>query len=185
MIGNLLDWVIFGTSGFGAALACHVRYDQHPISRSGSQRAGILRDASRPILRRRFSLRRRKGGDGARDARNPGCARHRQRLGRFAHSRLPAPFRRTLPGRAAALPQPRGGVRRAGYAGRSRVRAGGLVAHPVAVGQGCLVGPGLDERVSADPDDPHFSLSFGGEAFFVVGLHPKPAAPRAASRARR
>ena len=29
-----------------------------------------------------------------------------------------------------------------------------------------------DERVQAHPDDPHFSLSFGGEAFFVVGLHP-------------
>lgn len=29
-----------------------------------------------------------------------------------------------------------------------------------------------DHRVSQNPDDPHFSLSFGGEAFFVVGLHP-------------
>lgn len=29
-----------------------------------------------------------------------------------------------------------------------------------------------DSRVSADPQDPHFSLSFGNEAFFVVGLHP-------------
>lgn len=29
-----------------------------------------------------------------------------------------------------------------------------------------------DRTVSADPDSPHFSLSFGGEAFFVVGLHP-------------
>ena len=28
-----------------------------------------------------------------------------------------------------------------------------------------------DHRVSSDPDDPHFSLSFGGEAFFIVGLH--------------
>ncbi len=34
-----------------------------------------------------------------------------------------------------------------------------------------------DERVSADPDDPHFSLSFGGEAFFVVGLHPGASRP--------
>jgi hypothetical protein len=33
-------------------------------------------------------------------------------------------------------------------------------------------GQPYDERVSADPDSPHFSLSFGGEAFFVVGLHP-------------
>ncbi|WP_420606272.1 guanitoxin biosynthesis heme-dependent pre-guanitoxin N-hydroxylase GntA [Novosphingopyxis sp.] len=29
-----------------------------------------------------------------------------------------------------------------------------------------------DADVSADPDNPHFSLSFGGSAFFVVGLHP-------------
>jgi len=29
-----------------------------------------------------------------------------------------------------------------------------------------------DDRVSVDPDNPHFSLSFGGEGFFVVGLHP-------------
>ena len=34
-----------------------------------------------------------------------------------------------------------------------------------------------DQRVSADPDDPHFSLSFGGEAFFVVGLHPNASRP--------
>lgn len=34
-------------------------------------------------------------------------------------------------------------------------------------------GQPYDERVSADPEDPHFSLSFGGEAFFVVGLHPR------------
>lgn len=34
-----------------------------------------------------------------------------------------------------------------------------------------------DPRVSADPGDPHFSLSFGGEAFFVVGLHPRASRP--------
>ncbi len=33
-------------------------------------------------------------------------------------------------------------------------------------------GQDYDPRVSADPESPHFSLSFGGEAFFVVGLHP-------------
>ncbi|WP_432769991.1 MAG: YqcI/YcgG family protein [Sphingopyxis sp.] len=38
-------------------------------------------------------------------------------------------------------------------------------------------GQPLDRRVSADPDDPHFSLSFGGEAFFVVGLHPRASRP--------
>ncbi|HST35644.1 MAG TPA: guanitoxin biosynthesis heme-dependent pre-guanitoxin N-hydroxylase GntA [Allosphingosinicella sp.] len=30
-----------------------------------------------------------------------------------------------------------------------------------------------DRGVSADTEDPHFSLSFGGAAFFVVGLHPR------------
>ena len=34
-----------------------------------------------------------------------------------------------------------------------------------------------DERVSDNPEDPHFSLSFGGEAFFVVGLHPHASRP--------
>jgi uncharacterized protein len=34
-------------------------------------------------------------------------------------------------------------------------------------------GQPYDNRVSPDPDSPHFSLSFGGEAFFVVGLHPQ------------
>jgi FPC/CPF motif-containing protein YcgG len=33
------------------------------------------------------------------------------------------------------------------------------------------------ESVSPDPEDPHFSLSFGGEAFFVVGLHPHASRP--------
>ncbi|WP_294278932.1 guanitoxin biosynthesis heme-dependent pre-guanitoxin N-hydroxylase GntA [uncultured Sphingomonas sp.] len=39
------------------------------------------------------------------------------------------------------------------------------------------LGQDWDARVSADPDDPHFSLSFGGEAFFVVGLHPHASRP--------
>lgn len=34
-----------------------------------------------------------------------------------------------------------------------------------------------DERVSDNPEDPHFSLSFGGQAFFVVGLHPQASRP--------
>lgn len=38
-------------------------------------------------------------------------------------------------------------------------------------------GQDYDSRVSADPSDPHFSLSFGGEAFFVVGLHPNASRP--------
>ena len=39
------------------------------------------------------------------------------------------------------------------------------------------LGQPYDHRVSKDPDDPHFSLSFGGEAFFVVGLHPRSSRP--------
>jgi hypothetical protein len=42
------------------------------------------------------------------------------------------------------------------------------------------LGQPWDGRVSPDPDNPHFSLSFGGEGFFVVGLH-----PHASRRARR
>jgi FPC/CPF motif-containing protein YcgG len=38
-------------------------------------------------------------------------------------------------------------------------------------------GQPYDPRVSDDPDSPHFSLSFGGEAFFVVGLHPHASRP--------
>ena len=38
-------------------------------------------------------------------------------------------------------------------------------------------GQPYDPRVSADPDASHFSLSFGGEAFFVVGLHPQASRP--------
>lgn len=38
-------------------------------------------------------------------------------------------------------------------------------------------GQPADPRVSTDPKDPHFSLSFGGEAFFVVGLHPHASRP--------
>ena len=34
-----------------------------------------------------------------------------------------------------------------------------------------------DPSVSSDPEDPHFSLSFAGEAFFVVGLHPHASRP--------
>ena len=39
------------------------------------------------------------------------------------------------------------------------------------------LGQEVDPRVSNDPDDPHFSLSFAGEAFFVVGLHPQASRP--------
>ncbi|MGN5373937.1 guanitoxin biosynthesis heme-dependent pre-guanitoxin N-hydroxylase GntA [Sphingomonas hankookensis] len=38
-------------------------------------------------------------------------------------------------------------------------------------------GQDYDARVSTDPDNPHFSLSFGGEAFFIVGLHPRASRP--------
>lgn len=38
-------------------------------------------------------------------------------------------------------------------------------------------GQPYDRAVSPDPSDPHFSLSFGGAAFFVVGLHPGASRP--------
>ena len=34
-----------------------------------------------------------------------------------------------------------------------------------------------DPTVDSDPGSPHFSLSFGGEAFFVLGLHPQASRP--------
>ena len=38
-------------------------------------------------------------------------------------------------------------------------------------------GQHYDGSVSPDPADPHFSLSFGGAAFFVIGLHPDASRP--------
>lgn len=38
-------------------------------------------------------------------------------------------------------------------------------------------GQSYDAGVSADPANPHFSLSFGGSAFFLVGLHPHASRP--------
>lgn len=38
-------------------------------------------------------------------------------------------------------------------------------------------GQSYDDSVSADPSNPHFSLSFGGQAYFVVGLHPNASRP--------
>jgi uncharacterized protein len=39
------------------------------------------------------------------------------------------------------------------------------------------LGFGPDPSVANDPISPHFALSFGGEAFFVVGLHPSASRP--------
>ncbi len=39
------------------------------------------------------------------------------------------------------------------------------------------LGQSIDPRVAHDPGDPHFAMSFGGEAFFVVGLHPRASRP--------
>ena len=39
------------------------------------------------------------------------------------------------------------------------------------------IGHAWDGRVARELDDPHFSLSFGGQAFFVVGLHPGASRP--------
>ena len=43
-------------------------------------------------------------------------------------------------------------------------------------------GQPYDPDVSSNPQDPHFSLSFGGRAYFVVGMHPR--ASRSARRTR-
>lgn len=42
------------------------------------------------------------------------------------------------------------------------------------------LGQRYDPGVSSDPEDPHFSLSFGEKAYFIVGMHPQ--ASRAARR---
>ncbi len=39
------------------------------------------------------------------------------------------------------------------------------------------LGAPVDPRISTDPDDPHFAVSFAGEAFFIVGLHPNASRP--------
>ena len=39
------------------------------------------------------------------------------------------------------------------------------------------LGQPYDPAVSPNPADPHFSLSFGGQAYFVVGLHPAASRP--------
>lgn len=38
-------------------------------------------------------------------------------------------------------------------------------------------GVAYDDSVDPDPNSPHFSLSFGGEAFFAVGMHPGASRP--------
>jgi FPC/CPF motif-containing protein YcgG len=39
------------------------------------------------------------------------------------------------------------------------------------------LGQPVDPRISDDSADPHFAMSFGGEGFFVVGLHPRASRP--------
>lgn len=39
------------------------------------------------------------------------------------------------------------------------------------------LGQRFDDAVSPDPSDPQFSLSFGGEAYFAVGMHPNASRP--------
>lgn len=40
-----------------------------------------------------------------------------------------------------------------------------------------FLGQSYDGRVSEDPESPRFSLSFAGQAFFIVGLHPRASRP--------
>lgn len=44
-------------------------------------------------------------------------------------------------------------------------------------------GQRYDSRVSPDPADPHFAMSFAGQGFFVVGLHPHASRPARRFRA--
>ena len=39
------------------------------------------------------------------------------------------------------------------------------------------LGQQYDEAVSDDPTSPNFSLSFGGQSFFIVGMHPQASRP--------
>ena len=39
------------------------------------------------------------------------------------------------------------------------------------------LGQPLDPAIDGDPESPHFSLSFGGQGFFVVGMHPAASRP--------
>lgn len=39
------------------------------------------------------------------------------------------------------------------------------------------LGQPADPRVGHDPDEPHFAMSFGGQGFFIVGLHPQASRP--------
>ena len=39
------------------------------------------------------------------------------------------------------------------------------------------LGQKCDDRVAHDPGHPEFSVSFGGEAFFIIGLHPQASRP--------
>jgi hypothetical protein len=35
------------------------------------------------------------------------------------------------------------------------------------------LGQRVDPHISTDPTNPHFALSFGGQGFFAIGLHPQ------------
>lgn len=43
--------------------------------------------------------------------------------------------------------------------------------------QDAILGHPWDKRVASDAENPHFSLSVAGEAFFIVGLHPEASRP--------
>ena len=78
--------------------------------------------------------------------------------------------------KSGAVSEPRGDLRGADGPERARLRTPPLAPTSVPLRQGWLARAEA-RSASYDPDDPHFSLSFGGEAFFVVGLHPNAARP--------
>ncbi|KAI1691887.1 yqcI/YcgG family domain-containing protein [Ditylenchus destructor] len=59
----------------------------------------------------------------------------------------------------------------------ARVRAGAVATRSKLGRQGCVEGPALRSTGLPRSAKSHFSLSFGGEAFFVIGLHPKASRP--------
>ena len=87
-------------------------------------------------------------------------------------------LRRRLSRGAGAVPQLRGRVRGARTISTNRPsrRCCGIASSRCPT-RTSGAASAMTPRVSADPDNPHFSLSFGGEAFFVVGLHPDASRP--------
>ena len=135
------------------------------------------------ITDRDVSLRRGEGGAEARRHALHRRARFPLGVGRFAH-----PARRCSTWRKAIAPSPSCSSRwsccsrRARRHDEQRFEEGLWERLQSLSDKDEWLGQRADPRVAHDPDDPHFAMSFGGEAFFVVGLHPAREPPGAALR---